>query len=407
VAEDVGNPTSAEILALRLQLLDNGWNVVPSSPSDKACYVRGWPSIQTNEFHLDNWAWSYPAHSNTAAVGNQNYFGVDIDVLSDPDLAHRVQVLAFEHLGPTPFIRVGLWPKRLLVYCKYLEVIQAYNGGRKAQVCVTPRPFVKSASFRAASGNGDGLEILSVGKQFTLYGMHNDAGRSYRWIGECNPLDDTPNDAPFATQAQVDAFLAAVEEIMPLVRAGSGRGGNGGDATRHVNADGRIDDGRESYLRDCVWQAAHEIVEQGEAYTAQAVADRGWELFTERAWNGDAKYNFDTAMQKAQLLLRRLDSGRVKLGGSTAAATPTFGIRIATGKRGKLWAKFCAQIDTAHREHRGICNLVAVDLIISSPSIGVPTLCRRKRHGRYNRATRVQARQVRVRNAKHGRPRQD
>jgi hypothetical protein len=35
-------PTIAELLALRMQLLDNGWNVVPSSPSDKKCYVVGW-----------------------------------------------------------------------------------------------------------------------------------------------------------------------------------------------------------------------------------------------------------------------------------------------------------------------------------------------------------------------------
>jgi hypothetical protein len=117
-------PTIAELLALRMQLLDNGWNVVPSSPSDKKCYVVGWPSIETNEFHLDSWARSFPAHTNTSAVGNRNYFGVDIDVLSDPDLAHRIQALAFEHLGITPFLRVGLWPKRLLVYRKRPEISQ-------------------------------------------------------------------------------------------------------------------------------------------------------------------------------------------------------------------------------------------------------------------------------------------
>jgi hypothetical protein len=35
-------PSAAEIAALRLQVVDNGWNVVPSSPRDKKCYVVGW-----------------------------------------------------------------------------------------------------------------------------------------------------------------------------------------------------------------------------------------------------------------------------------------------------------------------------------------------------------------------------
>ena len=132
--------TSSEILELRRQLLDNGWNVVPSSPRDKGCYVVGWPAIETNEFNLERWAWSFPAHTNTAAVGNQDYFGVDIDIVSDPDLAHRVQALAFEHLGLTPFISVGLWPKRLLVYRKWLEVIQPRNAAKRGYALPSLRP---------------------------------------------------------------------------------------------------------------------------------------------------------------------------------------------------------------------------------------------------------------------------
>ena len=362
--------STAEIFALRLQLLDNGWNVVPSSPSDKKCYVVGWPSIETNEFYLDKWAWSFPAHSNTAAVGNKNYFGVDIDILSDPDLAHRVQALAFEHLGPTPFIRVGLWPKRLLVYRKRKDA--AHNDGRGVQ---TSSSAVHSVSFKAA--NGDGIEILSDGKQFTIYGMHREAGRPYCWPGECNPLDDTPAAAPLVHQEQVDAFLAAVNEIIPLTSA-TGRAGNGGDAARHVNADGLIDDGRESFLRDCIYRAAHEIEEQGEALTAQAVAGRGWELFDKRAWNNDAKYSFDKqAMQKARLLLRRLGDGRTELGGSTATTPPTYdgnGVKPIDDKRGKLRARFYEQISTAHRRHRGIRTVVALHLIVGAPRIGVPRL---------------------------------
>ena len=199
------------------------------------------------------------------------------------------------------------------------EVIQPRNGGREAKVCA---PVIASVSYKA-SGNGDGIEIFSVGKQFVVHGFHYEADQPYRWIGECNPLEDTPLSAPLVTQEQVDAFLAAVREIMPFASA-TGRAGNGGDAARHINADGLIDDGRESFLRDCIWRAASEIDGGDAALTAQAVAGRGWELFEERAWNGDGKYSFEKhALSKAQLLLRRVNDGRVKLN-AVPEASPTY-----------------------------------------------------------------------------------
>ena len=175
---------------------------------------------------------------------------------------------------------------------------------------------------------------MSAGRQFTIHGFHYEAGQPYQWIGEANPLDDTPREAPLVSQKQRP----------------------------------RRED----------MHAAHEIEEQGDALTAQAVAGRGWELFDAGAWNGDAKYSFDKqAMQKARLLLRRLNDGRVELGGSTAAATPTYddnGVRSTTGKRDKLRARFYAQISTAHRRHRGIRTVVALHLTVGAPRIGVPRL---------------------------------
>src|SRR6476620_9728001 len=100
--------TSEEIIAVRMQLFDAGWNVVPSSPRDKSCCVVGWakPEFEANPFYIDKWSRSHPAHTNTAAVGNWDYFGVDGDVLSDPELADRIHGLALTYLGPTPFIRI-------------------------------------------------------------------------------------------------------------------------------------------------------------------------------------------------------------------------------------------------------------------------------------------------------------
>jgi hypothetical protein len=209
-----------------------------------------------------------------------------------------------------------------------------------------------------------------------IRGMHPDTGQPYQWIGEANPLDDTPKAAPLVTQEQIDAFLAAVHEIMPLVRAGSG--GNGGDAARHVNADGLVDDGRESFLRDCIWIAAHDI---DGPLTAQAVAGRGWELFEERAWNGDAKYSFDKqAMVKARLLIRRLNDGRIELGGKTSPAPPTHldtksNAAPSIGERDQVHAIYRGYLGIAHAYRAGILvMLTAPSLIVGSPVIGMPSM---------------------------------
>ena len=311
--------------ALRMQMVDNGWNSVPSSPSDKKCYVEDWPTIETNEFHIER-GWSFPAHTNTALVCNREYFAVDIDVASDPALAHRIQTLAFEHLGITPFIRIGRAPKCLLIY----------RQTKPGAVC--------SQSVKAASGNGDGVEILSARKQFTAFGIHNETGKPYRWVGESNPLNDMPSSAPLTDQEHVGAFLRAVAEVMPF-----GSSGSGADAARHTTAEGLIDDGRENLLRDCIWQAAHEINAAGNPLTAAAVAALGWDRFTSRAWLEDGKYRERHARTKAQSLIRLINSGRVKLDAS-AHAVPTYAlvepeaVEAARHKLGQILAEFIAPI---------------------------------------------------------------
>src|SRR5262245_57370642 len=270
----------ASVTALRMQVVDNGWNCVPSSSRDKRCSVLGWPTIETNEFHLENWALTHSAHTNTALVCNRDYFAVDIDVLSDPALGHRVQALAFEHLGHTDFIRVGRAPKRLLVYrqrAPYRPETRAFEG------------TIRSVAYKAATGDGDGIEILSGGKQFTAYGIHADTGRPYQWVGECNPLDDTPSHAPLVTQDQVDTFITAVCEIMPL-GAPSGAG-KANDTARVVDGDGKVTDGRESLLRDCIWQAAISFKASATPLSPDGIADIGWKAFSGQAYLGDGKYS--------------------------------------------------------------------------------------------------------------------
>jgi hypothetical protein len=277
--------------ALRLQTLDAGWNPVPVSPADKSCHITGWPTIETTAFHIKNWSITNPAHSNTGLVCNRNYFAVDGDTLDKP-LADRLMVTAFQHLGPTPFIRVGRAPKFLLVYQKE-----------------TPTS-VRSEGYKFEGRSNEGLEILSDKKIFTAFGTHPETQRDYIWIGDCNPLDDTPADAPLIKQDQVDAFLGAVRAFAPFA---PNKGGNP-DASRQYNASGEVTDGRENFLRDCVYQAACEMWRAGEPLNARGVAARGWEQFLQKAWTDDGKWTERHALAKAGSTVRRVRDGILKLG---------------------------------------------------------------------------------------------
>jgi hypothetical protein len=112
--------------------------------------------------------------------------GLDLDVL-DAEISAELRKLAFLELGETPAERIGLAPKRLLVY-------------RMAE------PFAKVANSP--------LEFLGLGQQFVCYGIHPDTQKPYQW-----PLEDLseifPSRLPFVTEAQVRGFMTKAMAILP------------------------------------------------------------------------------------------------------------------------------------------------------------------------------------------------
>ncbi len=112
--------------------------------------------------------------------------GVDIDVL-DGELSLRIDALAREMLGDTPLVRIGLPPKRLLVY--------------RAEV-----PFPKRSRKP--------VEILGRGSQFVARSIHPDTGQPYTWPEE-QPEDVDVSRLPLVTQEQCLAFLDAAYDLVP------------------------------------------------------------------------------------------------------------------------------------------------------------------------------------------------
>src|SRR5262249_8273132 len=104
--------------------------------------------------------------------------GIDIDE-TEAQAAQEIVNTAVQELGETPLVRIGQWPKRLLVYGAR-ELIDSKRVGK--------------------------CEILAAGKQFVAYGIHPVTGRNYSWPNE-EPISVVVNKLPRIGQSEVERFV--------------------------------------------------------------------------------------------------------------------------------------------------------------------------------------------------------
>lgn len=193
--------TASSFMAqLGAKLVDAGFPILPIQPGSKKPGVfrrgawRDYPDWsrhgrrETTDHEVDVWG-NWPDAGIGIATGR--VIGIDIDVLSDPQLAKRIEDLAREMLGDTPALRIGRSPKRLLVYR-------------------ADRPF---KGFKRSP-----IDVLGLGQQFVAYGVHPETGQPYDW-----PLESLAeialDDLPRITEAQARAFAdAAIARVPPELR---------------------------------------------------------------------------------------------------------------------------------------------------------------------------------------------
>lgn len=177
------------------RLIANGYPILPIMPGAKCPgrFTRGrWTGYpdwsrhchrETKAFELGVWR-QWPGCAIGVACGAVVAF--DVDILKQA-LAEELQAKALAELGDTPAIRIGLAPKRLLVY-------------RAA------------APFKPIKRHP--LEMLALGSQFVAYGIHPDTQRSYSW-----PFDDLADiplaDLPTITEDAARKFLDAAFLMVP------------------------------------------------------------------------------------------------------------------------------------------------------------------------------------------------
>lgn len=108
------NPT-----ALRLALLDKGWQPIPITAPDpadpdagKKPVLANWRGVVLTPHLISSWAHGSRRKDTNTGIRTRGLVAVDIDVLNEP-LADRLLSLATQMLGETPLVRIGKAPKKL------------------------------------------------------------------------------------------------------------------------------------------------------------------------------------------------------------------------------------------------------------------------------------------------------
>ncbi len=247
-----GHPTFGDVA---LQLLEQGFEPLPVRPGKKVPAVTRWSKTPIDAATIEKWCQKYPDYGVGLRTGR--LVGLDIDISDDPDEAHGVQALAEERFGKT-LMRVGQWPKRLLLYR-------------------TDTSFPKLKAGK--------VEILGLGQQFVAFGMHPDTGMPYYWPEGETPMDVELAELPVINEDMAKEFLAeAVVHASTGPRSGtSGRRHHGSSTGDIRRENGRVVDGRDGWLSRIAFHAVHDALDAGRDLNADALANLGWTGFAESA----------------------------------------------------------------------------------------------------------------------------
>lgn len=222
------------------KILANGYSVIPTATSDKRPIIAGWPQFCQKlplQATVLDWAREHPTAGIGLACG-ATIVGIDIDIL-DGALADLVEGLVRQHLGDTPLVRVGMAPKRMLIY--------------------RPAEPIRPAKLHP-------IEIQSTGGQIIGFGIHPRTLKPYVWPKQ-SPLDTPVSALPKVTQAAVDRFLAACKSIVPML--------SGGTQEPEYDEFGYVIGRREVHAVKCAWEAACRRTSDDH----EAVLEEAWSVF--------------------------------------------------------------------------------------------------------------------------------
>ena len=318
-----------EVTDKRLRLLDNGFRPTPVHPHDsqnpsvrsagKQPMLYGWDRF-TREAPTEDEVISWGegdkfrhniSKQNTGIALTSELVAIDLDY-TDEQLAHDAYATTLEILGPSSFMRIGKAPKTMLFY-RVDEQLE------------------DSVLKKLADGSKQGVDILTLPKrgqarQVVVYGTHPDTKKDFHWPIE-NLLDSDISELPEIQNAQdtINRLLVALDKLAPFSSGAVVTGAERrSDADIIRDADGKITDGRDGFLRDTIWRTGCDYFERtGEAITEEQLADEAWSVFTSEAnvcdANGRQKWFYKDALKKARSTIQRVADGRIDWGVSPFA----------------------------------------------------------------------------------------
>ena len=165
---------------------------------------QGKPYIVHKAGWIDRLRTGLSANVAVPMGGRDRLWTVDVDI-DDAALAARVERLAVEELGATPFVRRRLSSNRVALVYRSDYVLRI-------------------AKMRMRDGIGD-VEILGEGASLTILGRHHKTDDVFLWDRLIPGLDEgaTPQAAPVVDEATFARFLARLREefaddLAPLQR---------------------------------------------------------------------------------------------------------------------------------------------------------------------------------------------
>lgn len=236
------------------RLLDNGYQPLPINPGQKHPPVQAWTTLPIDLPNVTEWTRQYPYFGVGLRTGR--LVGLDIDIL-DPDLAHLAERLAIERFGDT-LVRVGFWPKRLLLYRTDVPFSKVVRGSEGAKI-----------------------EVLGQGQQFVAFGRHPDTGADYYWPRGETPFDVALDSLPPVDEAGCRAFLEEAAALLGLTekKSGCGRSRPAGSGTTTRDEHGLVADGRDGWLSVIAYHAIHDALESRRNLDPEALARIVWQRF--------------------------------------------------------------------------------------------------------------------------------
>lgn len=170
-----------------IDLIRNGYDIIPVEPGQKGPFIKGWPSIRYDETMAQSFIDEGNGYQGVGIISG-SVVGLDIDV------THQsvVDEITAE-LGDIKTLRIGRPPKAL-----YVLLAEHDLSKRRSKVYVD------------LDGNTQAIELLGRGQQFVAYGIHSSTKKPYNW-----PYEDLTevhrDDLPRFTETLWDQACEALD----------------------------------------------------------------------------------------------------------------------------------------------------------------------------------------------------